>query len=286
MSRGNMTLHQKTAKFCLQIQGKESTKTCEFCEKPMSTRTVHECVSEKLAKHTRQLQDEKKSEAQQIRQEYEAKLRAIETENVHLRCTIEKLTDKLAGKDEIISALTEVVKRPSTNNTNSNNKTNNIVNIFTPLDLSEKTVNEILDKHLTTDVIGDGQKGLANMIHSQLLTDQSGKRKYKCTDKNRHHFQYMNMDGQMERDTKAMKLTNAMAKAKVGVRAITAVQTAFENDESRMNAYMPKALELTDISNNNAKFRQQLACLGTASGDVDVEDEIDDEDVDEDQEED
>lgn len=283
VAKNSLNLHQRTAKFCLLLQGKECTKLCEFCGKEFSTRTLHEeTCSVKLQHDKEDVFQQRLSEQARV---YETQLheqaRKFEEQITQLKFTIEKLSDKLAGKEECINkldrhndTLAELAKRSSQPNV-QHNKTKNIFNIFTPLDLSETTVNAILDQHLTTEVIGDGQKGLANMLHARMLTDEKGFSKYKCTDKNRHHFQFVNADGQVERDTKAIKLTKAMASAQVGRRALTKIQTAFQTDENRMNAYLPKAMELTEIAHNNAKFRQQLACLETED---DHYDEADDED--------
>lgn len=279
-AKNSLNLHQRSAKFCLQLQGKESTKICDFCGKEVSTRTVHEDTC--AVKLQQDKEDAIKMRLTEQAKQYESQLneqaRRFEEQITQLKFTIEKLNDKLAGKEECITkldrhndALTEIAKRSSS--TTTHNKTKNIINIFTPLDLSETTVNAILDQHLTTEVIGDGQKGLANMLHQRMLTDEKGFSKYKCTDRNRHHFQFVNADGQVERDTKAIKLTKAMASAQVGRRALTTIQTAFQKDENRMNAYLPKAMELTEIAHNNSKFRQQLACLETCDEDDEDDDD-------------
>lgn len=271
--KSSLKLHQKTAKFCLELQGKDATTPCEHCGKSISSRHSqdHVCpvktkIEQDLVFSQKFAEQASKYEAQiaDLHKDYQKQISELKAE--HYKQLAEKL-------DHHNGTLTEIAKRSTTNNTSNSHNRTNIVNIYTPLDLSEQTVNAILEKHLTTDVIGDGQKGLATMLHSTLLTDENGKRKYKCTDKNRHHFQYMNSDGQIERDTKAMKLTNAMAKAKVGVRALTAVQNAFQQDENRMNAYLPKAMELTEIAHNNSKFRQQLACLETTQDQSEFEEE-------------
>lgn len=287
MSKSGLNFHQRSAKFCLELQGKDATKTCAYCHKQISNRTIHECpVKYQLDQQITKISS-CEDEIETLRNKFTEQASKYEAQIAELHKDYQKQISELKAEhykqlaekiDHHNGTLTEIAKRSSSTTSNSHNRTN-IVNIYTPLDLSEQTVNAILDKHLTTDVIGDGQKGLATMLHSTLLTDENGKRKYKCTDKNRHHFQYMNSDGQIERDTKAIKLTNAMAKAKVGVRALTAVQNAFQEDEDRMNAYLPKAMELTEIAHNNSKFRQQLACLET-NGDEQENEEDHDPDAD------
>lgn len=323
IAKSGLVYHQRNAKFCLQIQGKESTKTCEYCNKEISPRTTHECsvknrldeqacVQKSLNEQSQmyekclieqkdlyEIQFEKQDEVHQKRLDeqknlyeiqlekqaeiyekrldeqkdmYESKLTSLRQEFLENRhqyeLKIAELSGKMFGKQECVETLTDITKtvtsKAQSNNSNNTNNTNhNHIHIYTPLDLSEQTINAILDKHLTTDVIGNGQVGLANMLHTELLTDDQGRGKYICTDKNRHHFKYTNDDGHTERDHKATKLTKAIARANVGGRAITTIQSAFETDEDRFNAYMPKAMELKEIAHNNAKFRQQLASLSS-----------------------
>lgn len=105
-----------------------------------------------------------------------------------------------------------------------------------------------------------------------MLTDDSGNLLYECTDKNRHHFKFLNTSGHIEHDPKANKLTKAFVDAKVGPRAIDTIMNTFQEDESRFNAYMPKALELNSLSQKDSKFRQHLACL-TVNEEEDMDDE-------------
>lgn len=90
------------------------------------------------------------------------------------------------------------------------------------------------------------------MIHSKMLTDDSG---------------------HIEHDPKANKLTKAFVDAKVGPRAIDTIMNTFQQDESRFNAYMPKALELNSLSQNDSKFRQHLACL-TVNEEEDMDEDM------------
>lgn len=62
--------------------------------------------------------------------------------------------------DKNHSSLVEIAKQ-RTQITNHVHNTKNTFNISGPLDLSQEKVCMVLDKHLTTDVIGDGQRGLA-----------------------------------------------------------------------------------------------------------------------------
>lgn len=256
-SKSSLNFHQKNAKFCLQLQGKQTiTKSCEYCGKnDLSIRTSHDCPMRFLTEKFNEKEAEYKREIG------------------NLQSTIEKLQEKLATKEDCIQradkyneTITELAKKASTTSSTTHHTTihnNNKFNIFTPLDLTEKMVNSILDQHLTTDVIGDGQKGLATMIHTHLLTDENGQSKYVCTDANRHHFRYLDRNGQPQRDPKAIHLTEVISKAEVGKRAFATIEAAFQTDEHRMSAYMPKAFELKALSHNNSKFRQQLACLAT-----------------------
>lgn len=256
-SGGNLQQHMKTAKYCLKLQGKIS-QNCELCGKELSARSFNNhqqvCVGKSF---------------EQQRQQWEA-------EKLALKQQIAILETQLNDRDKQLqthhTSLVEIAKQRTITN-----KTKNIVNnnhIYAPLDMSQQTVSAILDKHLTPEVIGDGQKGLAQMLHAKMLTDVNGNPLYECTDKNRHHFKFLNNNGHIEHDPKANKLKQAMVDAKVGPRAIDKIMNAFQEDESRMNAYLPKAIEINSLGNNDSKFRQHLACLT-----VNEDDEEDKEDM-------
>lgn len=280
--KGNLTLHLKTAKYCLQLQGKTSqtSMTCDYCQKTFAHKHtllshVQICTDRMRVEYEMKMAEQKAQYEQQlcevVRQHqneinmlneklstqtyiYEEKYDLLQTQIKSLETRLDHNTDCLTDMAKIKSSTTTI--------NNNHHRIQNI--IYGPLDLSKSNVEAILDQHLTTEVIGDGQKGVATMIHSKLLTDDQNNPLYVQTDVNRSHFVYQSVDGKLVKDVKAHNLKDAIVQAGVGRRAIDTVQTAFKHDPARMDAYLPKALEIAQLTHNDSKFRGQLACLASS----------------------
>lgn len=347
--KSNLTTHLKTAKYCLELQGKDSSICCQFCHKSFATKytvAVHQqnCIDRvrlefemKLAKTVEEsdekLQQTLFSTAQQyedklssIVQQYEDKLlttKQIYEEKIaslthqyetQLSSSVQKhemssqrYQDLLLEKDKHIEmlnkhigdfnkstnqSLVEIAKQKNSTVINNNNQqitktqNNTQYNLFGPLNLTQEHVRAIIEQHLTTEVIGDGQVGLANMIHDKLLTNAQKQPLYVRTDINRNHFGYQNATGEFVRDPKAQTLKKAIITAGVGAKAIDKVRSAFAKDSAKLNAYLPMALEINDLRHKDAKFRQQLTILSPDCKDVHIIcGDSDDDDEDEDQDE-
>lgn len=127
--------------------------------------------------------------------------------------------------------------------------------------MSKENIKALLAEHLTTAVIGDGQMGLANMIHEKMLTNEDDKPLYVCTDFTRGNFAYKNQKGEVERDGKATKLSQALVEADLGTICVDTLKQDLVNDDSKLQAYLPMAVEISMLNKNNSKFRTQLACV-------------------------
>ena len=91
-SKSNLYTHQKTAKFCLKLQGKDNEKNfdCKYCDKVLTQRSSLEDHLDICKEKKRQLKVE-----QDIQQK--TLVKRLETEIVHLKKS-EK--DKLKEKDK------------------------------------------------------------------------------------------------------------------------------------------------------------------------------------------
>lgn len=220
---------------------------------------------------------------------YEDKIaNLIEQHETQLQHLKERLADKDDHMKMINKSLVEVAKQKTvttnitTNNNNSNQhitktQNNHQYNLFGPLNLSQEHVKAIIDQHLTPEVIGDGQVGLANMIHAKLLTNEQNQPLYVRTDINRNHFGYQNAMGEFVRDPKAQTLKKAILTANVGAKAIDTVRSVFAKDAVKLNAYLPMALEINSLRHKDAKFRQQLTILAPDYKGIDDDSDDDDE---------
>lgn len=308
VNKSSLRLHQKTAKFCFQLQGKSNDNCkCQYCNLELSSVQRLTTHLQSCTERIKCLNEEKMNEQRQF---YERELERItidkakwedhfqrllsEKEEQFQRQLAEKeeqMQRMLADKDKQIemfykhstSSLVEVAKQKTitttTNNTVNNNIKNTNYNIHGPLNLSPEHVEAIIKQYLTTEVIGDGQVGLANMIHAKLLTNEQNQPLYVRTDINRNHFAYQDDHGAIIRDPKAQSVKKAMINAKVGEKAIDTVRAAFAKDSAKLNAYLPMAIEINSLRHKDAKFRQQLTLL---SPDCKIDSSSSDEDEDED----
>lgn len=317
-TKSGLNLHLKSAKYCLQLQGKENSNAkCSYCQKDFGNRInmdghMSVCVPRikqeneakllamatqyeaklaeqvykstelaqmyeaKLAEQVHKSTEFSVNQAQQYEQrlaeqkrEYEAKLKeqSLQIESIH--------------KSHHEALIKLAAQRSSVVNNNHN------INISAPLDLSVENVKKVIDQHLTLQVIGDGQVGVANMLHENLLTNDKGELLYQCTDANRGHFLHLDGTGQPVRDVKASRLKAALVEAKVGQKAIETLQANMPADDARFPHYEVKAMEVLAIhSNQDAKFRGALAAacaprsVGVGSGDKESKENDEDEDED------
>jgi len=146
----NLKAHQKTAKFCLDIQNKpiKEDYECNFCNKTFNLKKIYNnhifnCKDKKahedkeknetLLKRIKELEYELKLKGK----EYESELKLKDKEISKRVNQVSELKVKLSSKDEMIKKLEktnkELMKRPTNtsivNNTNNDNRQQNQYNI-------------------------------------------------------------------------------------------------------------------------------------------------------------
>jgi Zinc finger, C2H2 type len=258
--------HQKTAKYCLEIQGSVNNSfICTYCDKTL-------CTNDRLNYHYQSCKEKQKKDI----------IKDVEMENKILHKTIEEKTDyiskleanivKLEGnisrleaklekfEDTVTSiVLSKTEKKPITTNNTTNN---NIVINNNSLNLNDiPKMTAFLEEKMDKDVVAGGQKGLALLLTNTVLKD-----KYKCVDPSRQNFEFTNELGEVERDVKAKKLTNALIKsdicAKAGERGIQLWKKEDGSTDSlRHDAHSKKVLEMIMFSQDNSTFRSELSAL-------------------------
>ena len=280
-TKGNLSQHLKSAKYCLQRQGKDVPKNfvCAFCQKCFTTkqsqfdhmqqcthRTLQSQITEMQREHSMELHT-KDMQLQALTDKYHTEITCLNdkhaTETKCLNARLEEVSKQLAEAQKIIANMAQRAttinnNSSTTNNTNSHNHNSNNVNRV--LVLSAERVNSVLDNRLTGDVAAIGQRGLAQMLHKRLLTDDDGNSLYVCTDASRQVFEYVNEDGEIERDVKANKLQKTLVESNVGGKALNAFDRDFrENQPEKYNQLMYVAMEIKTIENDSSKFRSELA---------------------------
>lgn len=304
-SKYSLTTHQKSAKYCLGLQGlpQSNSVTCEFCQRKYVTVYT-------LAEHHRTCPVKQQLEAnardtermQEIKQQYEDMLTNARNKIMLMEQEIEakrqyenmlaeaqhkilymeqemnlqqKHYEALLREKDIhyehtkghleksMSDITEIAKQVKSKTTH----TNNIMIHSTSLDLNNTDhLHSILEQHLDINVIAEGQKGVAKMLKDHFLTDEKGQKKYRCTDANRGHFEFVDPHGNLERDPKGTKLREALVKSEIKEVAYSCGQGYWQRhdgslDRERFDVMNGKVKEVADIGKDDTKLRTELSAL-------------------------
>ena len=147
-----------------------------------------------------------------------------------------------------------------TYNTNSNNNNNHQVNHHI-LNLSPEVVEPLLREKLTFDAVKQGQKGLASFVLNNMLKGPDGELKYKCKDTSRQNFEYINNHGDVEKDVRAKKLSQALIDSKVEKIAGEVGSREWSGDNDKYTRYGEKVMEIVMLSTDDTTFRNTLTAL-------------------------
>ena len=293
--KSSLVYHQKTAKYCLEKQGKINDQhKCSDCQKTFSTQyrlNDHQNTSCKLKDKSKYEKDiiaikeelatckkqekirtkerevyyqqqikEKEAYFQQQIKEKDFFISTFEEKLKEKSETISKLEAKLEKFEDTVTSmvLSKTEKKPIT----TNNTTNNIVINNNYLNLNDITkMSSFLEEKLDKDVVAGGQKGLAFLLSNTVLKD-----KYKCVDPSRQNFEFTNELGEVERDVKAKKLTNALIKSDIcsrsGDKGLELWQKEDGSTDSlRYEAHSKNVLEMINFTLDNSTFRSELSAL-------------------------
>jgi hypothetical protein len=298
-TKGNLIAHQKSAKYCLSIQGKENNDfKCDFCQK---TFTVQKILNE----HIHACKEKKKKDEENIQNKYAETIKSIkklEKENERLKKQNEIYDQKTANyveknteKDHQISELKNTISKLeqqlekqkheyeaklekfenaviatatdrnpttityNTNNTNNTNSNNTTNNGF--LNLSKEFIEPILRQKLTFADARRGQKGLANMVVNNLLKDEEGQLRYRCKDTARQNFEFIDENGDTKKDVHATKLIQALIDSKVEKIAGEVGHNEWKDDDEKFKVHNEKVTEIVTLSKDNSAFRSELTAL-------------------------
>ena len=275
-SKGILISHQKTAKYCLILQNKNSDNfLCNFCSKKFTSQ--YNLNEHFIICREKQYKDRDNKEVNQLKEqiinleiiqkytqtmlneknEYICKLETnIGKLEAKLETTIEKLEAKLEKfEDSILSKTEKKAIQPITNNT-----TNIVIN--NTLNLNDiKQMTSFLEDNLDKDVLVNGQKGVAVLLSSTIL-----KGRYKCVDTSRQNFEFTNELGEIERDVKAKKLTNALIKSDICSKSADKGMELWKKadgttDSLGYQAHFDRVLEMINFNRDNSVFRSELSAL-------------------------
>lgn len=289
-TKTNMSVHQKNAKYCLEIQGKENKNfECDYCKRSFTSQQTinehfHTCkekkrneyvlMEKKYTDYIKKIEDEMNSKIIDIEKKYNIDLskkeqyfkEKLEEKEQYFKLkleekdtTIEKLEAKLEKFENVVIANT---RNPTTTN---NNNTNIVLNHTLNLNDTER-FKSIIGEGLDKNVVCNGQKGLAKFVVENLLKGPDGKLIYKCVDPSRQNFEFTNSDGIVEKDVKAIKLKRALIEGDVIVKAKKSGDELWTKEDGSMDtdrytASSNKVMEIMTVDRDDTKFRSELSAL-------------------------
>lgn len=181
---------------------------CEYCKRSFSSKHRLEKHFNICVSHYKQKLKSKEDEIEQLKDQ----LWSLEKENILLKDEIKtvKIQTELdfykqSSKDNQ-TTINEIAKQPRVQTTNNQNK----ILITTPLYLSKENIQTTIESGFSQEHLILGQRSVTQFAYNNLLKDQNGKLKYICTHPSRQIFKFKSNDGKMQKDVRALKLTQAI----------------------------------------------------------------------------
>ena len=292
--------HQNTAKYCLSIQGKNNTNfECHYCKKVLSSKqnldnhinkceTIQESIRFKCAfchKHLSSKQnlfnhlvvcEEKKDitieEKNSIIEEKETLIKVKDNEIFQLKMENFGYVKQINVYENEIKELRQTIERlgnraidkPTTTNTINNN-----LNITSSIDFNDiDKIKDIIKDGFDINYAVNGQKGLAQFVADKVLTDETGKLNYICTDPSRQIFKYKDKSGEIKKDVEAKKLTTYIVEGGIKQKAAVVTNEWYTDDVGKidMNKFgimVDKQYSILNIKDDNSIFKKELASITT-----------------------
>lgn len=236
-------------------------KKCEFCSNTFKD-SYKLKIHQKKAKYCLEIQGKTNSEKENV-EKLLVKLTALATENTQLKCENAQLktenTFLKEENEEFKKTIADIAKTPQTINNTTNTTQNNLL-MLTPFELNRERFSNMIKESFTKDYMIEGQKGVAKFAVDKLLRDENGKLQYVCTDPSRQIYKFKTIEGEMERDVKARKLTKSIVdELKKKAQNIT-LQTV--TDDSDVFMLITNNLQnINGLEEDNSDFRNTLASL-------------------------
>jgi hypothetical protein len=293
-SKSAVNHHKKTAKYCLEIQGKTNNNyICEYCSKNYSTKNyLVEHYNTCTSKLFKTLEDENKAlkikitKLTKINKELEihsVENKVLKSQNSKLKKQNDKLEKELDNNkaennllkgrlsvlDKDHQIITNLAQQPKNTTTNTANTTNNILSIQTPLDFNNiDKLKNIIDEKYNDSYLFEGQKGIAKFAVEHILTDENGNLSYICTDPSRHIFKYKDSSGGIRKDVEAKKITNFLIDGGIQNKSSDMFIKLWSDKEGNVDGkkcseLLDKADAMMKLKNDNTVFKKELVYMTT-----------------------
>jgi hypothetical protein len=251
-SKSAVTYHQKTAKYCLKIQGKVSADKEYNCSCGKIFYNKHHYET-----HTKNCKLEKVNEIIF----YQDKIKELEKIIIEKDIIISKLEGSIDVYKEDHQAFVDIAKQPK----NTTNNSNKILNIKSSFDFEDKILLENALSNYNLEYFLDGQKGIARFVVDTILRDEENNFKYLCTDLGRSVFKYKDKLGNIQKDYKAQKLTNYLVEGGIKDKVHDISEKWISKDEkvnkNKLELALEKNNEVNEIDKNNNIFKKELASM-------------------------
>jgi len=298
-SKSNLSFHQKTAKYCINIQKerkkdgegkdeKSDERVCDFCEKMFTTLhnlQEHSKKCKKMIKHVQEKEIEEKMKEleksdkksrdrlkESLRKEYENKIdEKIEKQKKEYEEKLyqqkkeyeEKLLQQKKEYEEKLekqqNVINTIAMRPS--NTKTTNVVNNNNSRQQILNFNDKErLNSVIKNNVDHSVVKKGQLALANVVFQKYLKDDEGNQLYKVVDASRQNFEYIGEDGDVRIDIGEKKLTDAISKSNL-TQHVSEIAKDIPNLYDKESGYLEAVIQLTNFEEDNSKFRKEMVRL-------------------------
>ncbi len=219
---GNLNLHQRTAKYCLEKQLKQSSDefkclTCEKSftrkdnlEKHQETCKIKNNKIDNAAKETLELKFSMK-ENETLKKNHEKSMNEVNKLVEELKNTIKEkdiyIQTLLKEKDTYIQTLLDKTlnQKNTTINTNNTNFISNNITVKNRLDLSKENLVPFADKY-TKEYFNQGVKGIFEWI-KPIIRDNDGNPLMFCSDNSRKVMTYFDTKGNKVRDKRYICIT-------------------------------------------------------------------------------
>jgi hypothetical protein len=222
-TKSSLTLHQKKAKYCLDIQIKLNPEIvieillCQFCNKEF-TRKADKNNHEIICMNKNSLMYNKLKEKDK---EYEMKLKEKDKEIIKLK---EEYENKLKEKDKEINSIkleSEISKKEIYKELHESSKNcvekmatqpknisnNNILNNIPTLNINQEHLSQAADNGFTRELFLQGQAGVAQFFLGYMKDVNNGVVPFVVSDKSREILKYKDKNQEIVTDTKGNKLT-------------------------------------------------------------------------------
>jgi len=199
----SLNYHQKTAKYCLGMQGKDIVKEykCENCEKIFSTK-------QNLSYHIDVCKQSKEQEREKYKDLYDKyDIMKIDMEKYKVLLSERDNTIKCLEKNisELNQTIADIAKQPKNTNIKTQNNIHNILTDYKTYEehTSKDRILSLAKDNNIEDYFWKGQRGVAEFVYDRIAKTENGQMIICCTDPSRNRFKYKNENNEISEDIDA-----------------------------------------------------------------------------------